>query len=263
MSINRPALNCGLAALALVFLSLILLPGRAGSQPAAPVTVFAAASLTDSLKAAAAAYKARTGIDVTLSFGASSTLARQIEQGARADLFLSADSDWMDYLQKKSLIANASRKNLLGNSLVLVAGPGAKPPPRIAPHFDLAGALGDRRLALADPASVPAGKYAKEALTALGVWDQVASKVVQAENVRVALEYVVRGEAPYGIVYATDAKVAPQVRLAGIFPESSHASIVYPAALTKTPSPGAKAFLDFLGSAQARAIFEKAGFSVR
>jgi len=169
----------------------------------------------------------------------------------------------MDYLQKKSLLANASRKDLLGNRLVLVAGPGAKPPPKIAPHFNLAGALGDRRLALADPASVPAGKYAKEALTALGVWDQISRKAVQAENVRVALEYVARGEAPYGIVYATDAKVAPAVRITGIFPETSHAPIVYPAALTRTASPGAKAFLDFLGSAQARAIFENAGFIAR
>lgn len=256
MSISRRVLNCSLAALVLVLSS-----GGAISQPAAPVTVFAAASLTDSLKAVAAAYKARTGIDVTLSFGASSTLARQIEQGARADLFLSADSDWMDYLQKKGLIADASRKNLLGNRLVLVAGPGAKPAPKIAPHFDLAGALGDRRLALADPASVPAGRYAKKALTALGVWDQIASKVVQAENVRVALEYVARGEAPYGIVYATDAKVASQVRVAGTFPESTHAPIVYPAALTRIATPGAKAFLDFLGGPQARAIFEKAGFT--
>ncbi len=255
MSISRRALSYGLAALVLV-----VLPGGASSQPAAPVTVFAAASLTDSLKAATAAYKARTGIEVTLSFGASSTLARQIEQGAGADLFFSADTDWMDYLQKKSLIAAASRKNLLGNRLVLVAGPGAKPPPKIAPKFNLAGALGDRRLALADPASVPAGKYAKEALTALGVWDQVAPKVVQAENVRVALEYVIRGEAPYGIVYATDAKVAPTVRITGVFPENSHAPIVYPAALIKTATPGAKAFLDFLGSAQARTIFENAGF---
>jgi molybdate transport system substrate-binding protein len=255
LSINRRALNGGLAALALVSL-----PGRAGSQPAAPVTVFAAASLTDSLKAAAAAYKAKTGIDVILSFGASSTLARQIEQGARADLFLSADSDWMDYLQKRSLIANASRKDLLGNRLVLVAGPGAKPAPKIAPHFDLAGALGDRRLALADPASVPAGRYAKAALISLGVWDRIAAKVVPAENVRVALEYVARGEAPYGIVYATDAKVAPQVRVVGTFPESSHGAIVYPAALTRTASQGAKAFLNFLSGSEARAMFEKAGF---
>jgi molybdate transport system substrate-binding protein len=225
--------------------------------------VFAAASLTDSLKAVADAYKARTGRSVTLSFGASSTLARQIEQGAGADLFLSADGDWMDYLQSKGLIARQSRKDLLGNQLVLIAGPGARPPPKIAPHFDLAGALGDHRLALADPASVPAGKYAKAALTALGVWDRIAPKVAGAENVRVALEYVARGETPYGIVYATDAKAAPGVRVTGVFPETSHAPIVYPAALTRTALPGAQAFLDFLAGKEARAIFEKAGFSPR
>lgn len=227
------------------------------------MTVFAASSLTDSLKSVAEAYQAKTGIKLALSFGASSTLARQIEQGAQADLFLSADSDWMDYLQKKNLIAEASRKELLGNRLVLIAAADAKPVPRIAPGFDLAGALEGGRLALADPASVPAGKYAKAALMSLGVWDSLAAKVAQAENVRVALEYVARGEAPYGIVYATDAKVAPKLRIAGAFPENSHPPIVYPAALTKTASPGAKAFLDFLSSAQARAIFEKAGFIPR
>ena len=256
MSINRR-----IAFLAIPALS--LLPVAASSQPAAPVTVFAAASLTDSLKQVADAYKARTGTAITLSFGASSSLARQIEQGARADIFLSADTNWMEYLQKKGLIADGTRKDLLGNQLVLVAASNARPVAKIAPHFDLAGALGDGRLALADPASVPAGKYAKTALIALGVWDSVSTKVANAENVRVALEYVARGEAPYGIVYATDAKVAPAVHVAGIFPEDSHPPIVYPAALTKTASPGARAFLDFLGSAQARAIFEKAGFSIR
>jgi molybdate transport system substrate-binding protein len=225
--------------------------------------VFAAASLTDSLKAVAEAYKAKTGISVTLSFGASSTLARQIEQGAKADIFFSADSAWMDYLQSKSLIAQATRKDLLGNQLVLVAGPGASPPPRIAPHFDLAGALGGRRLAVADPASVPAGKYAKAALTSLGVWDQLGSKLAPAENVRVALEYVARGEAPYGIVYASDAKVAANVWVVGVFPESTHAPIIYPAAMIKTASPSAKAFLNFLGSKDAGAIFQKAGFTIR
>jgi molybdate transport system substrate-binding protein len=150
----------------------------------------------------------------------------------------------------------------LGNRLVLVAASDAKPAPRIAPGFDLAGALGNGRLAMADPASVPAGKYGKAALTALGVWDKVAAKVVQAENVRVALEYVARGEAPFGIVYATDAKIAPTVRVVGIFPEDSHAPIVYPAALTKNASPAAKDFLAFLSGAQAKAIFEKAGFTV-
>ncbi len=242
-------------------LALFLLPVTASSQP--PVTVFAAASLTDSLKQVADAYKAMTGRTVTLSFGASSTLARQVEQDAPADIFVSADTGWMDYLQKEGRIATNTRRNLLGNRLVLIAAPVAKPAPRIAPHFDLAGALRGGRLAIADPASVPAGKYAKAALISLGVWDSVSSKVAAAENVRVALEYVARGEAPYGIVYATDAKAAPAVRVVGIFPKDSHPPIVYPAALVKTASPDAKAFLDFLGSAQARAIFERAGFTTR
>jgi molybdate transport system substrate-binding protein len=231
--------------------------------PAMAQTVFAAASLTDSLKQVADAWRARTGKTVTLSFGASSTLARQIEQGAPADIFFSADTDWMDTLARGGHIAAASRKDLLGNRLVLVAAPGAKPAPPIAPGFALARALGDGRLAMADPASVPAGKYAKAALTALGVWDSVAPKVVNAENVRVALEYVARGEAPYGIVYATDAKIAPQVKLAGIFPESSHAPIIYPVALTTTAAPEASNFLAFLSGRQARVLFEKAGFSLR
>lgn len=244
---------------ALLLAGLTLFAHPAFSQ----VTVFAAASLTDSLKSVADAYKARTGATVTLSFGASSTLARQIDQGAQADIFFSADTDWMDFLQKGGHIADGTRKDLLGNQLVLIAASDARPVPKIAPHFDLAGAMADGRLALADPASVPAGKYAKAALTALGVWDSVAPKVVQAENVRVALEYVSRGEAPYGIVYATDAKVAPSVRVAGIFPPDSHPAIIYPVALTKDASPAAKDFLVFLGSTQARAIFEKAGFTLR
>lgn len=226
-------------------------------------TVFAAASLTDSLKQIAEIYRARTGRTVILSFGASSALARQIEQGAPADIFFSADTEWMDYLAKDGHIAAASRQDLLGNRLVLIAAPDAGPAPRIAPGFDLKGALGDGHLALADPASVPAGKYGKAALTTLGVWDSVAAKVVNAENVRVALEYVARGEAPYGIVYATDAKIAPQVKLAGIFPESSHPPIIYPVALTMTAAPQARDFLAFLSSAEARTVFRKAGFRLR
>jgi len=252
---------------AFLALALIVLPAGTIAQPAASqvpsVTVFAAASLTDTLKAVADAYKARTGVAVTLSFGSSSTLARQIEQGAGADLFLPADTQWMDYLQNKGLITKEGRKDLLSNQLVLVAGPGVRNPPKIAPHFDLAGALGNRRLALADPSSVPAGKYAREALTSLGVWDKIAPKLASAENVRVALEYVARGEAPYGIVYATDAKAAPNIRVAGVFPENSHAPIIYPVALTKSAVPGSIAFLLFLSGRDARAIFEKAGFTIR
>ena len=233
-------------------------------QPAAPVTVFAAASLTDSLKAVAEPIKAKTGDNVTLSFGASSTLARQIEQGAQADIFLSADTDWMDYLQKKGLIAKAAARICWATGWCWSPRADAKPAPRIAPHFDLAGALGDGRLAMADPASVPAGKYAKAALTALGVWDSVAAKVAQAENVRVALEYVARGEAPYGIVYATDAKIAPRSACRGhLSGEQPSAHRLSGGADQNRIARRAKRFWTFLSSAQARAIFEKAGFTLR
>jgi molybdate transport system substrate-binding protein len=248
-------------AFALLVAALALLPCAASSQPSGNVTVFAAASLTDSLKSIADAYQAKTGTKITLSFGASSTLARQIEQGASADLFFSADTDWMDYLNKAGLIAQASRKDLLGNQLVLIAASTNSHDLKIAPHFDLAGALGDGRLALADPASVPAGKYAKAALTALGIWDSVASRVAPAENVRIALQYVARGEAPLGIVYGTDAKAETAVRVVGIFPDDSHPPIIYPVALTRAASPQAQDFLAFLEGPQARAIFVKAGFS--
>jgi molybdate transport system substrate-binding protein len=231
------------------------------AAPAMAQTVFAASSLTDSMKAVAAAYKAKTGKDVTLSFGGSNTLAQQIDQGAAADIFMSADTDWMDFLQKNNRIAVDTRKNLLGNRLVLIGGADSKPI-TVAPKFDLAGALGGSRLALADPNSVPAGKYGKAALTTLGVWDSVADKVAPAENVRVALTYVSRGESAYGIVYETDAKVDPGVHIAGVFPENTHPAIVYPVALTRTASPDAKAFLTYLSGPDAKAIFEKAGFTV-
>jgi molybdate transport system substrate-binding protein len=241
---------------------LLLLPCSTTMAQPATITVFAASSMTDSMKEVADAYKAKSGISVILSFGASSTLARQIDQGAPADLFISADIDWMDFLQKNGRIAEDTRKDLLGNQLVLVAAKDAKSVLKIGPKFDLLGALNGGKLAMADPNSVPAGKYGKAALVALGVWDSVAPSVVQAENVRVALEYVAREEAPFGIVYATDAKVVP-VKVVGIFPPDSHPPITYPVALTKSANPAAKDFLAFLSGAQAQAIFEKAGFTVR
>jgi molybdate transport system substrate-binding protein len=244
------------AALALLLLVLVN-PAQAQTG----ITVFAASSLTDSMKAIADAYQKKTGAHVTLSFGGSNTLAQQIDQGAPADLFFSADTDWMDFLAQHSRIDPASRRNLLGNRLVLVGGPQSKPL-TIAPHFNLSAALGDGKLALADPNSVPAGRYGKAALTALGVWDSVANKIAPAENVRVALEYVARGEAPYGIVYETDAKAAPQTHIVATFPENTHPAIVYPVALTKTASPAAKDFLTYLSGPDAKTIFEKAGFTL-
>jgi len=235
----------------------------AGSSAIAEtVTVLAAASLSDALSEIGKAYQAKTGTLPSLSFAASSTLARQIEASGGADIFVSADSDWMDYLDNRGLIAHETRKNLLGNRLVLIAPAETHVTLAVAPHFDLVGALHGGRLAIADPDSVPAGKYAKTALTTLGVWNSVVDLTVNAENVRVALAYVARGEAPLGIVYATDALGEKRVHIVGTFPESSHVPIVYPIALTRDAKPGAKGFLDFLSGPEARAIFEKDGFII-
>ena len=235
-------------------------PAAAGTR--GPVTVFAAASLTDALKKVADAYEARTGVAVALSFAGSSVLAKQIDASGGADVFISADTDWMDYLEKRGRIVPATRTKLLGNRLVLIAPKRTPVAIAIAPRFPLLKALGGGRLAVADTASVPAGRYAREALTALGVWDAVSPHLAQAENVRVALAYVARGEAPLGIVYKTDALIEPAVTIVGTFPDSSHAPIVYPTALVKGARPGAAAFLRFLTRKPARALFERAGFTV-
>ncbi len=229
---------------------------------AGTITVFAAASLTDALKEIGGVYKAKTGDDAVMSFAASSALARQIEASSGADIFISADNDWMDYLDNKGLVQHDTRKALLGNHLVLVAPVGQSVSVQIKPHFDLLGALRGGRLAVADPDSVPAGKYARTALTQLGVWNSVVNHLVNAENVRVALAYVSRGEAPLGIVYMTDAVSDKGVHVVGTFPEDTHAPIVYPAALIKDAKPEARTFLDFLSGPDARAIFEKDGFIV-
>lgn len=229
---------------------------------ATDVTVFAAASLTNVLQKAADNYKAKSGKDVALSFAASSALAKQIEASDGADLFVSADEDWMNYLDNKGLIQKSTRKDLLASHLVLIAPTGLDIKVAIGPHFDLAKIVGNGKLAIADPASVPAGKYAKASLTALGVWDSVQGRLAQAENVRVALAYVARGEAPLGIVYTTDAMAEPRVKIVGEFPDNTHAPIVYPMALTKDAKPEAQAFLDYLKGADASVIFSKAGLIV-
>jgi len=226
------------------------------------VTVFAAASLTDALQDLGRGFEADSGIDVRFSFAGSSLLARQIEAGAAADVFFSADEDWMDYLAARGLIRPGSRRDVLTNRLVLVAPADADVTLKIAPKFALVVTLGDGRLALADPA-VPAGRYAKAALTALGVWQVVRSKTVQAENVRVALAYVARGEAGLGIVYATDAKAEPRVRIVDTFPPETHPRIVYPAALTADgDSAEARAFLDYMIGPKAAAVFRRYGFGL-
>jgi molybdate transport system substrate-binding protein len=242
---------------ALLAAALLALPARA-----ADVTVFAAASLTDALQKAGDSWHAASGKSVVFSFAASSALARQIEASGGADIFMSADTDWMEYLDSRGLIQHGTRRNLLGNHLVLIAPADLHISLAIKPHFDLAGAVGNGRLAIADPGSVPAGKYAKESLTMLGVWDSVAPHLAPAENVRAALAFVARGEAPLGIVYTTDALAEPRVHVVATFPDNTHRPIVYPAALVKDAKPDAKAFLDYLGEPQARAVFTKAGFVV-
>lgn len=233
----------------------------AGAQPS-QILVFAAASLADAMQEISADYQKTAHVDVRLSFDASSTLAREIEAGAPADVFSSADTAWMDYLEKRNLIQPATRKDLLGNTLVLIAPAQSVTRLQIAPHFPLVAALGKGRLATGDPDSVPAGRYARAALTQLGVWDQVAARLVRAGNVRDALMYVARGEAPLGIVYGSDARVEKTVRVVDTFPASTHEPIVYPLALTRTAQRGAAAFAAYLVSPQAERIFVRYGFTV-
>ncbi len=225
------------------------------------VTVFAAASLTEVLEDVGKAYTASTQTPVRFSFAASSALARQIESGAPADVFVSADQEWMNYLATRNLIQPATRADVVTNSLVLVAPADSRLQLRIAPGFALAGALGaNGRLATGDPASVPVGKYAKAALTQLGVWNGIESRVIPADNVRSALNFVALGEAPLGIVYATDARGNARVRVVDTFPASSHEPITYPAAATTRAGADAIVFVQFLRGPQARAIFDRAGF---
>jgi molybdate transport system substrate-binding protein len=231
---------------------------------AADVTVFAAASLKNALDDVAKLYEAKTGDKVVVSYAASSALAKQIESAAPADLFFSADLDWMDYLEKKNLIDVASRHTLLGNTLVLIAPKDSTVSLTIEKGFPLLQALGpDGKLAMASVDAVPAGKYGKAALSYLGVWDEVASRVAQAENVRAALAYVAKGDAPLGIVYGTDAKSERAVRVVGIFPAESHPKILYPVALLASAKPEARKFLDFLLSSEAAPAFEAQGFSIQ
>lgn len=228
------------------------------------VLVFAAASLKNALDDVIAAYGKETGTKVTASYAASSALAKQIEQGAPAQLFISADLDWMDYLQQRDLIAADTRRNLLGNSLVLVAPKDSQlGEVSMAPGFDLARLLGDGRLAVGNVQSVPAGKYAQAALQKLGAWAGVEGKLAQSENVRAALALVAHGEAPLGIVYKTDAASDPTVRIIGTFPADSHPPIIYPAAVTKVGAgTNAIAFLKYLSSGAAKSACEKQGFTL-
>jgi molybdate transport system substrate-binding protein len=246
----------------------LLLVALASAVPAKeaprPLTVFAASSLKESLDSAASEWTARSGQKVVVSYGASNALARQIEQGAPADAFISADEAWMDYLDTRSLLARRTRFDLVRNTLVLVA-----PATSSVQNVDLRRsddfllALGNSRLAVAEVESVPAGKYAREALTRMGLWQDVSARLAQGENVRAALAYVARGEAPLGIVYLTDARAEPKVRVVATFPDAMHARIVYPVA-AMAQGDGAAAsreFLAWLRSARGRAVFVRAGFA--
>jgi molybdate transport system substrate-binding protein len=247
----------------LVLLASLLL-GVGLALPAAaqapPLTVFAAASLKTALDDAAAVYAGeRRAPPARISYAASSALARQIEQGAPADLFLSADAGWMDYLAAKGLIRPGTRRDLFTNHLALVAPRDSGVKLQIKPGFPLAAALGSSRLAMAGP-DVPAGRYGQAALAALGVWDSVKDKTARGENVRAALQFVARGEAPLGVVYDTDALSDPAVRIVGLFPDSSHPPIVYPGA-TVSANPAAGAFLTWLHGPRGAAVFRKYGFA--
>jgi molybdate transport system substrate-binding protein len=226
------------------------------------LTVFAAASMKNAIDDIDAAFTSKTGIRIVASYGASSALAKQIEQGAPADIFLSADTDWMDYAAAKKTINEATRTNLLGNTIVLIAPRDSKIDKiAIGPHFDLAGLAGQGRIATGDVNAVPVGKYAKAALEKLGAWQAAAAKFAMAESVRAALALVARGEAVLGIVYATDAPVEPGVKIIGTFPPDSHPPVVYPVAATSSAKAGAADYLAFLRSSQAKVIFERYGFS--
>jgi molybdate transport system substrate-binding protein len=244
------------AMLALGALAALALPATAQEN----VTIFAAASMKNALDAVAAGW---SGGKVTISYAASPALAKQIEQGAPADLFVSADLDWMEYLGERGLTKKDTETRLLGNSIVLIVPADSTASVTIAPGFDLASLLADGKLAMANVDAVPAGRYGKAALAALGVWEGVSGSVAQAENVRAALALVSTGEAAAGIVYATDAKADPRVKVIGAFPDDSHPAIVYPVAiLSESKNAAAAGFLRYMQGDSARAIFEGQGFSV-
>ena len=254
--------------LAGVFVAVAILCGFVNSPAFAQqerLTAFAAASMKNAIDDIDAAYAAKTGVKVTASYAASSALAKQIEQGAPADIFMSADTDWMDYAAARKTINESTRVNLLGNSLVLIAPKDAKADKvAIGQGFDLAKLAGPGRIATGDVSAVPVGKYAKAALEKLGAWQAAEPKFAMAESVRAALTLVARGEAPLGIVYATDAAADKGVRIVAAFPEDTHPPIVYPAALlVGSDNPAAAALLDYLKSDSARPFFERQGFTFR
>jgi molybdate transport system substrate-binding protein len=229
---------------------------------AADATVFAAASLKDAFDAAIAGFRESGGGAVLASYAASNALARQIENGAPADIFISADPEWADYLERRGLARPGSRVNLLTNELVLIAPASSEARIKLREGVDLAGFLGTRRIALADPDVVPAGMYAKAAFTRLGIWGSLQGRVAAADNVRAALALVARGETPLGVVYRTDAMREKAVRIVDTFPRASHPPVIYPLVRLRRESAAADRFAEWLRGAGARAIFERFGFGV-
>jgi len=249
--------------IALVLCMLVGLPGVA--RAAGDLVVFAAASLESAFAKIGDAYRTRYGVAVRFSFAGSGALARQIEHGAPATIFVSADEKWMDYLEQRRLIVAPTRRTVLGNRLVLVVPAAKARSVELKRGFEFAALLGaDGRWVTGDPDSVPAGRYAQQALTSLGVWAYARTRLVRAENVRVALAFVERGEAAAGVVYETDAMLSSKVQVAGVFPESSHTPVTYPAAVVEgRDGPRAREFLRFLESPEAASILRGFGFSVR
>ena len=250
---RRPVLFAALMAL-------LLAPAHAAEPQKPELLVFAAASLTNVLGELSTTWEASSGVTVKTSFAASSVLARQIEAGGKADVFISADQEWMDYLQSRGLVEKSSRRNLVGNRLVLIAPADSKVELKIAPGFKLAAALNGGRLSTGDPDTVPVGKYARSALVSLGLWDEIQDRLVRADNVRSAMMFVSRGEAPLGIVYTTDALVDPKVRIVDTFPENTHAPITYPGAVTIGSNNYAVSFLEFLSKPESLDTWRKFGF---
>jgi len=260
---RSPFLAAVRAAFALAAVFAFTAPSQAQDKP--PLLVFAAASLKNALDEVNTAWTKQSGVEVRASYAASSALAKQIEEGAPADLFLSADIPWMDHVEKKNLVRAGTRANLLGNALVLIAPKDwKKGQVKIGPNFDLAALLGDGRLAVGATASVPAGRYAKASLEKLGVWGSVEKKLAEAENVRAAMAFVSRGEAPLGIVYSTDAAADANVVIVGTFPGDSHPPIIYPAAVLATSKNAAtESYNKYLAGPDARKTFIKHGFTVQ
>jgi molybdate transport system substrate-binding protein len=259
--LNRRRFGLKLA-VAISGMATMLLSGSPSALSADNITVFAAASLKNALDAVNVSWKADSSKEATISYAASSALAKQIEEAAPADVFISADLKWMKYLADKKLIKSGTEVQLLGNQIVLVAPKDSTVEATIAPNFPLSDLIGDGKLAMGDVKAVPAGTYGKASLESLGVWASVEGKVAQAENVRAALKLVSTGEAPLGIVYQTDANADSSVKVVGTFPEDSHPPIVYPVGVTASSiNADAEEFVKYLQSAKAKAIFDQQGFT--